>query len=352
MAAVPRGSNEKSVVAAVRRVAEAASDFSWLSRGDTVFIKPVSNSPNPYPATTSPLSVRGMVRLLIEKGAGRVIVGDQPGVQSVYQDKRGQKGSSRDVCLQNGLQQAALESGAEVHYFDESGFDAFFADHPEHMSHWKGKLLFPNILNRVDHIVLLPRVSRHALAGVTLGLKAAVGWLRDDSRLELHRDAATFFEKIAEINDAKMLRDKLRLVLSMATKVQTTFGPDRGFAAEPDPGIVFGSESLLAHDMVSLGWLLWNREHNTPPAQLTWFRDPYLTHPGMMNRIFVGLTWGVGAFLNGESYSRVPVCSVGTEPILSRAAALWGGFPLLDLVDVNGTLPESIRRYLKEKAVR
>jgi hypothetical protein len=181
-------------------------------------------------------------------------------------------------------------------------------------------------------------------------LKAAVGWLRDDSRLELHRDAASFFEKTAEINDAKVLRKKLRLVLSVATKVQTTFGPDQGFTAEPDPGIVFGSESLLAHDIISLGWLLWNREHNTPPAQLTWFRDPHVTYPGLMNRIFVGLIWGVGAFLSAKTYSRVPIRSVGTDPVISRAAALWGGIPRTGLVDANGTLPESIAHYLKEKA--
>lgn len=347
--AVPWGSNEESVVAAVRRVAEAATDFSWLSRGDTVFVKPVSNTANLYPATTSPLAVRGMVRLLIEKGAGRVIVGDKPGVQSVYHDKAVQRGASRDVLVRNGLQQAAIESGAEVHYFEEAGFDAFFAAIPEHASHWKGELLFPNILNRVDHIILLPRVSRHALAGVTLGLKAAVGWLRDDSRLELHRDAGSFFEKTAEINDVKVLRKKLRLVLSVATKVQTTFGPDRGFTAEPDPGVVFGSESLLAHDMFCLGWLFWNREHNTPPAQLTWFRDPHVTYPGMMNRIFVGLIWGVGAFLSAETYSRVRIGSVQTDPVISRAAALWGGFPRTELIDVNGTLPESIAHYLNEK---
>ena len=347
---VPRGSTEESVVATVRRVAEAATNFSWLSRGDTVFIKPVSNSANPYPATTSPLSVRGMVRLLIEKGAGRVIVGDKPGVQSVYQHKGIQKGSSRDVLVRNGLHQAAIESGAEVHYFEEAGFDAFFADSTEHASHWKGELLFPKILNRVDHMVLLPRVSRHALAGTTFGLKAAVGWLRDDSRLELHRDSATFFEKTAEINDAKVLRSKFRLVLSVATKVQTTFGPDKGFTAEPDPGIIFGSESLLAHDMIALGWLLWNREHNTPPAQLTWFRDPHITYPGLMNRIFVGLTWGVGAFLNAETYSRTSLHSFQTDPVIKRAAALWGGIPRTELVAVNGTLPENLARYLKEKA--
>lgn len=349
VAAVPRGSNPEAVLMAVKQTAEAASRFSWLSRGDTVFIKVASNSANPYPATTSPLSVRAMVRLLLEKGAGQVIVGDKPGVEAVYQDPDRRKGSSREVFLQNGLQEAALESGAQVHYFEEPGYDAFFADRTVHAGHWKGGLRFPNILNQVDHIVLLPRVSRHALAGTTLGAKAAVGWLRDDSRLELHHDAATFYEKIAEINDAAVLRDKQRLVLSVATEVQTTFGPDQGFSAQPDPGLVFASESLLAHDMVSLGWLLWNREHGTPSAQLRWFRDPYVTYPGMMNRIFVGMIWGIRSFFTAQTYAQVPIQSIRTDPVMVRAAALWGGFPQLELVDVNGTLPESVVHYLNEQ---
>ena len=82
-------------------------------------------------------------------------------------------------------------------------------------------MILPNILNHVDHVVLLPRVSRHMLAGTSLGLKAAVGWLRDDSRLEFHRDAGSFFEKIAEINDTTILRQKLRMTLSVATKGRT-----------------------------------------------------------------------------------------------------------------------------------
>jgi uncharacterized protein (DUF362 family) len=349
LGAVRRGADAASVVTAVGRVAEAATDFSWLSKGDTVFIKPVANSPNPYPATTSPLALRGMVQLLFDKGAGRVIVGDKPGVETVYQDEKGQRGSSRDVFRRIGLEQAALESGAEVHYFDEAGFDAYFEDDTQHPGHWKGGLLLPHILHHVDHIVLLPRISRHALAGTTLGLKAAVGWLRDDYRLELHRDADTFYEKIAEINDAKTLKGKLRLVVTVATKVQTTFGPDRGCCAEPDPGLVFGSTSLLAHDMAAMGWLLWNREYQTPPLQLKWFRDPHITFPGMMNRIFVGLIWGIRESLHTRSYGRAPLGSGWTDPVLSRAAALWGGFPRVDLLDVYGTFPEDIATYLNQK---
>jgi len=63
--AVARGVGDDAIIAAARNVAEAATDFSWLSRGDTVLIKPASNSAKRYPATTSPLSIRAMVGLFL-----------------------------------------------------------------------------------------------------------------------------------------------------------------------------------------------------------------------------------------------------------------------------------------------
>ena len=158
------------------------------------------------------------------------------------------------------------------------------------------------------------------------------------------------FEKIVEINDTITLRQKLRLVLTVATKVQTTFGPDQGFAAEPDPGLVFASESLLAHDMTALGWLLWNREYETPASQLSRLRDPYQTYPGLMNRAFVGYTWGVGELLKSESYPTRPINSVATDPVLSWAAHLWGGVPQLELGETGRLLPLTLKKYLLEKA--
>ena len=88
--------------------------------------------------------------------------------------------------------------------------------------------MMPKIIREVDHVVLLPRCSRHALAGATLGMKAAVGYWRTDSRLEYHHDAATFHEKTAEANTVTSLKEKQRLTLTVADKIQATFGPDKG----------------------------------------------------------------------------------------------------------------------------
>ncbi|MCX5882184.1 MAG: DUF362 domain-containing protein, partial [Deltaproteobacteria bacterium] len=59
------------------------------------FIKPVNNSGNPYPATTSPTAIAAMIEILREKGAGRVIVGDMSGVEYVRFSPTSISGSTR-----------------------------------------------------------------------------------------------------------------------------------------------------------------------------------------------------------------------------------------------------------------
>jgi uncharacterized protein (DUF362 family) len=200
LAGVSKGAPEQGIRLAVRYAAEAATDFSWLSKGDAVFIKTVNNSGNPYPATTSPTAVAAMVELLKEKGAGRVIVGDMSGVQYLRFSPTSLSESSRALMASSGMAKAVQASGAEMHCFEEGGWNAFYEDLPAAGSNWKRVLMMPNILKEVQHIVLMPRCSRHVLTGSSLGLKAAVGCWRHDTRLEYHRDAATLQEKTAEGN--------------------------------------------------------------------------------------------------------------------------------------------------------
>jgi len=83
LAGVDRGASDAVIRAAVRDAAGAATDFSWLSTGDSVFIKPALNSGSPYPFTTSPAAIAAMVELLRERRARRVIVGDMSGIGHV-----------------------------------------------------------------------------------------------------------------------------------------------------------------------------------------------------------------------------------------------------------------------------
>jgi uncharacterized protein (DUF362 family) len=349
VAGVPRGAAAAETERAVRAAAQAATDFAWLSRGDTVLVKPACNSPNAYPATTDPLALRAMVRLLRERGAGRVIVADMSGVQYVRFSKDHLQGSTRALMQRAGLARAAEDAGAELQAFEEAGWDGFFAEEPTARGSWTGSLWLPAVLKQVDHVVLLPRTSRHLLAGSTLALKAAVGWWRHDSRLEYHRDAATFHEKTADASSAPTIVGRQRLVLTSATRVLSTFGPDDGIVSEPETGLVLASTDPLAHDMLSLAWLVETRR-SVPASQRSGMLDDPNTSSlavNFANRIVTHWLGGFGQALRTQHLSRYPLDSPWDDRVLRRAFRNAGGVPRVELADADGSLPAALRQRLQ-----
>ena len=349
--AIPRGGNEGATVAAVRSAAQAATDFSWLSRGDSVLLKPACNSGNPYPATTDPVALRAMIGLLKEKGVGRVIVADMSGVQFVRFSKDAIRGSTRALMESAGMARAVIDAGAEIHAFEEAGWDGFFEAMPQAGDSWKGPLMLPVVLREVDHVILMPRCSRHLLAGSTLALKSAVGWWRHDSRLEYHRDAATFSEKTAEANSVAAIRSRQRLVVTSATRVLSAFGPDSGYVHTPETGLVFASEDVVAHDMVSLAWLLESRRQMPADERDGVFEDPNQSglFVNFANRVVVRWLGGIGAALGAERLARYDLETVWDDRVLGRAFEIFGGVPRVALAS-SGDTPAQLRASL-ERAV-
>ncbi len=349
LAGVGRGASPQIVRSAVRAAAESATDFSWLSKGDAVFIKPALNSGNPYPATTSPEAIGAVVEILKDKGARRVIVGDMCGIEHVKLSQEGLSGSSRSLMEASGMARAATAAGAELHFFEEAGWSAFYEDFPAGGSHWKQGLMMPSILKEVEHIILMPRCARHVLAGSTLGLKAAVGYWRTDTRLEYHRDASTFQEKTAEGNAVNTLLKKQRLVLSAADKILTTFGPDKGFVFQPEIGLVMASESVVAHDMVSLGWLLENRLA-VPSSEKEGFKDPYGSQVmvSAANHWVVSKLGGLGQALDSERLTRNDINAIWHDRVLNRAYQVFGNMPAVVLEPANGVVPQALKKRLAE----
>jgi uncharacterized protein (DUF362 family) len=347
LAGVQDGAEERVLISAVKDAAQSATDFGWLSKGDAVLIKPALNSGNPYPATTSPEGIGAMVELLKEKGAGRVIVSDMSGIEHVKLTPEGLNGSSRELMHASGMAQAALEAGAELHFPEEAGWDAFFEDHPVDDAYWQAGIMMPNVLQEVDHIVLMPRCSRHLLLGSSLGMKCAVGYWRTDSRLEYHKLASTIQEKTADANTVKCLRDKQRLVLTTATQILTTKGPDDGFVAKPETGLVIASESIVAHDMVTLAWLLQNRRAMSDEEKAD-SRDPYQRQVvvGNLNRLVVMRLGGPREAARAERLLRNDIDSIWDDRVLNRAYEVFGGIPQVKLVDVRDSVPQEVEEGL------
>lgn len=338
IAGVPRGSEESATEDAVREAVRAVTDLSWLGRGDSVLIKVSCNSGNVYPATTDPAALRAMIRLLQAHGAGRIVVADMSGVQAIRFRPDSLRGSSRALLHQSGLAPVAEALGAEVHAFEEAGWDGFFAERPTAEGSWKREILLPNILRSVDHVVLMPRCSRHVLAGSTLAQKCAVGWWRHDSRLEYHHDASTFAEKTADANTLPTLREKQRLVVTSATKVMALFGPDTGRVVAPETGIVFASTDPVAHDLVSLAWLLGTRAA-IPEDERDGLLDDPNTSPrvvNLMNRVVNLWLGGVGKAFSAERLEPWPTDDVWNDRVMRRAFAIGGGVPAVELAHVGG----------------
>ena len=286
----------------VRTAMLAATNLDWLRLGDTVFVKVACNSNLGSPAVTSPGVLEGVVQLLQAAGAGTIYVGDMSGALFVRHLATETIGSTRENMRQNGLLAAAEAAGATIHCFDEVPFEqAYIPGIPTGNHHWGTELQVAQILDQVDHVINLPRLGKHVLAGASLGLKNAIGWISDHSRMVLHRDAATFHEKIVEVNSIPQLMEKTRLTLTLVDGILTTYGPDAGYRLALGKPLILASDDVASHDQVALLTLLWARR-KTPPVDLN--EDPYPLQSNGMNWWFVRTTWGSDA---ATAYQDLPV---------------------------------------------
>lgn len=259
---------------------KSSQNLEWLNPGEKVLLKPALNSPDAYPATTHPLAIKVVAQVIEQKG-GEVIVADQSGVEHVVQGPQGIVKGSSQVCYQESGMQAAGDYKF-VSLENRGWHDGFKHFASDKTLSWEDGFYISNIVDEVDHIINLPRLSTHAQAGVTLGFKNLVGLLREDSRIVFHSngpfhsaikmnargsgvtnlrdDRDLFFEKITEIYSA--VAKKMRLTLFVGTKAQLTFGPDeyviqnglklKSYQYKPDPGLVFASSDPVAAEAFAL----------------------------------------------------------------------------------------------------
>ena len=263
---------------------KASDNLSWLSPGDTVLLKPALNSFYPYPATTHPQSILTIAEILDQKGAN-VFVGDQSGIEHVLVDKFGSHKKSSKWCFKkSGM---GKENNLKFTGFEEEGWKDGYFNYKNPSSTWKNGFYVTKWIQKADHIINLPRLSTHALAGVSLGFKNMVGLLRDDSRMNFHLNGTlvpvikrfakgaefdlshdhsnTFFEKITDISLA--IKDKLRVTLFTGTQAQVTFGPDKyaipikktgmfsAHIATPDTGLIFAGSDPVAAEVLAIAFL-------------------------------------------------------------------------------------------------
>jgi len=284
---VQKNAPESELEDAIRKVLlESTNDLSWLKPGDTVLLKPAVNSPYPYPSATHPAAIRVVARELLLRGAN-VVVGDQSGIGHVMHTPRGVTHGSTLKNFETSRVTDGLDNNAKQVAFEQGDWnDDFFLYKSDAAKHWPNGYYMTRWIEKADHIINLPRLSTHAMAGVTLGFKNLVGLMREDSRIEFHvqgpffdfmkkwaeqekfkvdqHKVGDFFEKMTEI--ALSMKDKMRLTLFVGTQAQTTFGPDRvtyrilglelrTHVTMPQTGLVFASQDPVAAEAVAVAAL-------------------------------------------------------------------------------------------------
>jgi uncharacterized protein (DUF362 family) len=347
---IPKGEQEKSF-GLLQNMSEAATDFSWLSRGDRVLLKLAMNSGLPYPRTTDPWLLDSMIRILQQRGA-KVVVGDSAGCGHVRWSPTEKKGSSRALCDSLGLLKIVNENGASPVFFEEKNYDSFLETLPAGKHHWKTPLRIASEVKEVDHIVYLPRVSSHVLGEVTLGMKLGVGFLREDSRLALHEGAGDFCMMWEEISHVPEISSRLRLCVSTGRSVTTLVGPDVGPVAVPDYGLILASTDLLAHDLPAYAFLKWNREYMTSPQDQV--KDGILTrNRAERNKGFLKRVWKLPEGHvppNLEFFQAGVTGGIYDHPAVINFMKRKGGRPeTLNFVQLNKNPQTEVVDYLKRE---
>ncbi|HEX3020453.1 MAG TPA: DUF362 domain-containing protein [Chitinispirillaceae bacterium] len=321
--------------------------LDFLSKGDSVFIKLSSNSTRPHPAVTSPAAIEIIVNTLKEAGAGEIIIGDQAGVQYARLTQQGRKSSTRDVFSKNGILQEILNSKSKIHCFDDHGWNSYFSPKIDFQSYWVKELYLPKIIHDVDHLIYLPRLSSHCYSGYSGGLKNAVGFLRDDSRLALHRDGENFHKRIAEINYVQEIRSKLRLTLTIADKALLHFGPDMGKVLEINKTVIIASDNLIHHDYLSTALLNWYNKKSNSLFKIA----PLFHFPKSMNwnYMIVNDLWGKQERQKTTAISPFKLDdALECHPTLSHYCNISGFHPSKLNTVVPTKLDNALETYLSE----
>ncbi|MEE9495706.1 MAG: hypothetical protein V3V39_04205, partial [Desulfobacterales bacterium] len=123
--------------------------------------------------------------------------------------------------------------------------------------------------------------------------------------------------------------------------------PDQGFVVAPQTGLVMASQSLLAHDMVSLAWLLEARS-TVPPKEKKVHRDPYTSQfiVNIANRWVVKLLGDIAQAASAEKLVRNDLEAIWDDRVLRHAFQLLGGIPQIKFIEANSKVPAALKKKL------
>lgn len=212
--------------AAVDEVVQSIGGWEkFIKTGDKVLLKPNFNTADPFPASTDPAFLRAVVELVLQAGAGEVIIGDSCTLSQ----------KTNDVMNKLGIFEFNKIEKVKVVNFDEGEWIK-----KDIGGKYLGCVSLPKIINEVDKLILLPCLKTHFIAKFTGALKISVGFMKPLERLALHIGKVP--EKVAELN--KVFNPDL--IIMDGRKCFIDKGPSEGTVRKPN--LILASTGRVAID--------------------------------------------------------------------------------------------------------
>jgi len=213
--------------------------------GKTVLLKANFNSADPFPASTHLDTLRALVAVMQEAGAGRVLVAERSGM-----------GDTRQNLDKLGVLTLAAEMGFEVVVLDELTKGSW-AHVKRGETHWLRGFYLPKVVFEADVIIQTCCLKTHRFGGhFTMSLKNSVGLVAKklpgsvyDYMWELHGSPYQRL-MIAEINAFY----RVDFAVLDAARAFISGGPDKG--AEVAPEVMLASSDRVALDAAGLALLV------------------------------------------------------------------------------------------------
>ena len=273
------GWSDDDYLAALDAALEHTAGLGFIGQGDTVYFKVNSNNGDLYPHSTNATLIIELAKRCKDLGASRIIVGDR----SFWGDWGTEQNMRR-----NGIATAAAEADAELVAFEDHTVDWVQFDEAD-VPNWVGGYRLPLPVVQADHIINLPCVKTHFIAGFTMALKNMLGLPHPDDRarrgnLRTHA-LPRLWNQIAQSNTqitpSLNILDGYRSLITGGPNVDSGNG-----ATYADAGIVAASTDRVAVDVFGVALL-----HTLSPD----FEEVTFTAPWDNPQIQAAIEHGLGA---------------------------------------------------------
>ena len=189
---------------------------SYISKKDTVILKPNFNTGDPFPASTDPDFLVAIVNLVLKHSSVIKIVESstiRASTINIFKNLMKDKLSDFDIAL-----------------ITEKEFNYKSIDLKSIGGRYLKSVKFPRILFNQDvKIILLPCIKTHFVGEYTGALKLAVGFMERKQRIRMHISRKVP-EKVADMN----LAYQPHLIIMDARKTFVTGGPASGKVENPN----------------------------------------------------------------------------------------------------------------------